>query len=1015
MCERTQRIAIISMMLLTVITGWTRAAASPEKSVARKILRVAGVQGGLVVHLGCDDGKLTAALRTNDRYVVHGLGTQPSKIQKARTYIKSLGLYGPVSVEQWGGQHLPYTDNLVNLLVAEEPPEVSKKEIMRVLAPLGVLCVKRDGKWHKTVKPWPNEIDEWTHYLHGPNKNAVARDSRVTPPRHLKWQSEPMWCRSHDGVASSIAAMVSSNGRMFCIVDKGMIGQPKLPQHWTLVARDAFNGKLLWKKPVNHNNPWCVAAVEDRVYVTLGKNAPVSILDAATGEVLRTCKETGNTNDLVCTSDTLVAYSRNARVKRRSGKGEGQAVVALDRMTGEVRWTRQVNGMHGHNLAATDERVCYHNGKQVVCLDIDNGEEVWNAECERGKTLIIYKGAVLFTASNGLHSFSLDTGEVLWRKRGVRGRDLFGADGLVWPAISTRGPGSKFHWRPRVAKATGYDPMTGEAKRNLSVDRFITPGHHFRCYRPKATERYLLGTKRGVEFMDIKGDGHMRHNWLRAPCRHGFVPCNGLLYMPPHQCFCYPGTLLNGFNVLAGDVEVTAERTPEERITRGPAWGTELEDSSASDDGDWPIYRHDPQRSGCTDSAVPAKLKTLWRTDLKSNTSPPVAVEGRLYLTQIDAHTVCCLDANNGKEIWNYIAGGRVDSPPTVYRGLVLFGSADGHVYCLRARDGTLVWRFRAAPAQRRIMAFDQLESAWPVHGSVLVENGVVYCTAGRSSYLDGGMYVYALDPETGEILHRRHLDGGRPDIGKEAGRPFDMEGTKTDILVSDGEDLYLFHTRLNPDLTLQSTPRITKLGDRKVSQHLMCNDGFLDKTWFDRSYWAYGDRWPGYYFAYDAPKSGQILVFDEDTVYGLHVFRHRRGHSPMFKPEDEGYELFADNKSCDAVLRPMEIGREKGTSYTRSLLPRWSEFIPVRAKAMVLAGERLFICGPPDEVPNDDPEATFKGRRGSRLWAVSAQSGKKLAEYKLKSMPSFDGMIAAGGRLYLTMKDGSIICMGAE
>lgn len=39
---------------------------------AKQILDMAGIQGGLIVHLGCNDGKLTAALRANDRYLVPG-------------------------------------------------------------------------------------------------------------------------------------------------------------------------------------------------------------------------------------------------------------------------------------------------------------------------------------------------------------------------------------------------------------------------------------------------------------------------------------------------------------------------------------------------------------------------------------------------------------------------------------------------------------------------------------------------------------------------------------------------------------------------------------------------------------------------------------------------------------------------------------------------------------------------------------------------------------------------------
>ena len=105
------------------------------------------------------------------------------------------------------------------------------------------------------------------------------------------------------------------------------------------------------------------------------------------------------------------------------------------------------------------------------------------------------------------------------------------------------------------------------------------------------------------------------------------------------------------------------------------------------------------------------------------------------------------MDADSGEQVWQFTTGGRVDSPPTIHNGMVLFGSADGRVYCLRAADGALVWRFLAAPADRRLMSFGQLESVWPVTGSVLVRDGVLYCTAGRSSYLDGGMHLYRLDP----------------------------------------------------------------------------------------------------------------------------------------------------------------------------------------------------------------------------------------------------------------------------
>jgi hypothetical protein len=50
-------------------------------------------------------------------------------------------------------------------------------------------------------------------------------------------------------------------------------------------------------------------------------------------------------------------------------------------------------------------------------------------------------------------------------------------------------------------------------------------------------------------------------------------------------------------------------------------------------------------------------------------------------------------------------------------------------------------------------------------------------------------------------------------------------------------------------------------------------------------------------------------------------------------------------------------------------------------------------------------------GEKGSLLWAVSAKDGEKLAENSLDALPVFDGMVAAGGRLYMATTDGAVLC----
>ncbi|MHC4582681.1 MAG: class I SAM-dependent methyltransferase, partial [Planctomycetota bacterium] len=99
---------------------------------AQRILNATDVKGGVIVQIGCGDGKLTAALRADDGYVVHGLDRDPANVAMAREHIRSLGQYGGVSIELWSGERLPYIDNSVNLIVAENIGGVRESELMRV-------------------------------------------------------------------------------------------------------------------------------------------------------------------------------------------------------------------------------------------------------------------------------------------------------------------------------------------------------------------------------------------------------------------------------------------------------------------------------------------------------------------------------------------------------------------------------------------------------------------------------------------------------------------------------------------------------------------------------------------------------------------------------------------------------------------------------------------------------------------------------------------------------------------
>jgi len=1084
----TKWISTTVILVLALVIGVPVAGAeqhsSAEREQARKILDASNVQGGLIVHIGCGDGKLTAALCANDGYLVHSLDTDIKNIEKARKHIQSLKLYGKVSVDRLNGSRLPYIDNLVNLVVSEQLGGITMSEVMRVLAPNGAAYIKKAGRWAKTVKPRPKDIDEWTHYLYDAAGNAVSHDQVVDPPAHLQWVGSPRWSRHHDRMAS-MSALVSANGRIFYIFDEGPTAIIQLPQERTLIARDAFNGTILWKRPIPswHTHLWPfksgpahlprrLVAVGDTVYVTLGFQAPLTALDAATGKTIRTYKNTDATEEIIASDGVLFLMANDTPMNYNEYKPEtnniGQAktrvakewpwderprrIMAIKADTDQLLWSKKFRVVP-LTLAADQKRVLFHDGQKIICLNRTNGEQLWASQpvsrrpsipTNFGPTLVVYKDVVLFSGGDrSMSALSADTGITLWTSDHPRSghnspEDLLVVGGLVWSGAIAAGKDSGVF--------TGRDLYTGQVKNQFPPD-VDTYWFHHRCYRAKATDRWLLPSRTGIEFVDFQNNHWTTHHWVRGGCLYGIMPCNGLVYAPPHSCACYIDAKLYGFNALAPKSKtrkLPRKVSDTDRLERGPAYGKiDNRQSELENPGDWPTYRHDAERSGFTNTQVPVELKRAWETNLGGKLSSVVVGGNRVFVASIDTHTVHSLDAKNGKTLWSYTAGGRVDSPPTIYQGRVMFGSADGWVYCLRASDGELAWRFRAAPADLRLTSFEQLESAWPVHGNVLVQDDIAYCVAGRSMFLDGGLRLLRLDPKTGRKISENILDDRDPKTGENLQvhvKGLNMPPALADILSSDGKYLYMRIQRFDLNGIRQHIAPTDVTDQLGEGRHLLCSTGMLDGSWFHRSYWIFGKSiasgaggWPR---AGRVTPAGRLLVVDDSNVYGYgRKLEYYKWTTPM------EYHLFASDREPEIVKRaarkqtakltPRQQRQQKkkqsSAAPTTRPLYYWSREAPLYVRAMVLANKTLFIAGPPDIIDEEqifknlgapvvarelrEQTSAFDGQKGALLHVVSASDGKKLAEYKLETVPVWDGMAAANGRLYLSMKNGRVQC----
>jgi len=438
-------------------------------------------------------------------------------------------------------------------VVVDDAADVTDIEILRVLVPEGVALVKKDNAYAELHKPASADRDEWTHYLHDPGNNAVADDKLVGPPKHMQFRTGIEWLRLHHKLAS-VSSVVTARGRLFYVMDSGPGADLSIPAKWWVVGRDAYNGTLLWQRPIeswsSHQRGFRSGPVQlprllvtdgPRVYVPLSISKPLVALDATTGETVRSYPGSSGAEEIVLSDGTLLViagtpWPTQAGELPEAGKPTSKSIMAFDAARGDLLWKKEnlhPSKLAACTLAADGRRVFYQFGGGEVCLDLRTGAEVWRTaepdatpndaaatvgsgqqkKTAAGKkrspkpkgtgggigpgsaTLVVKDGVLLSLRGANLVVRSAEDGTKLWEGAAGAGfrspGDVFVIAGLVWT-------GKDF--------AAGRDLRTGEVKQTVPwLSAIQTAGHHHRCYREKATQRYIMASHRGIEYMDLPG------------------------------------------------------------------------------------------------------------------------------------------------------------------------------------------------------------------------------------------------------------------------------------------------------------------------------------------------------------------------------------------------------------------------------------------------------------------------------------------------------------------------------
>jgi len=1078
-----------TMMIAPFRSAPAAMAPDAETQRAARVFSATGIRGGVIVHLGATDGMFTAALKANDHCCVQGLTTDTAACDAARQYIQSRGLYGTVSVATYDRKHLPYVNNLAALVVVDDPA-VPMAEVMRVLRPLGAAVLKRAGHDQVTVKPWPEQYDEWQQHYHGPDNNAVAHDTAVGPPRHYQWIAFPQWQRSHH-IMPSMNCLLASQSRLYTVEDVASAEHVALPGKYALICRDAFSGIELWRVPFpdwhstliyDKNMPVQLqrrcAAIGETVYCTPGYFAPITAFDAATGAAKMKYEGTERTTEFVYDRGTLYVVGGEPTYDRGEGtdalgtsrfdaklygppvitfKNPQCAIVAIDATTGRMLWRKSgedTAGYLGATLGVTGDRVVLYTGAGVTAWERATGKALWNTPAPvsfrntsigTAISLVLSEKAAFMADGTQLRAFRLSDGKQLWSAPATfnhhKDPDVFLTGGLVWAAGYNANTG-----RPTpeldltYVGVNGYDPETGKLVKQIP-QQMTQPMGHDRCYRNRITDSYYINSATGgSDFLQFGTGTEFPNPWVRGTCGIGFMPCNGMLYAGPPSCSCCNWVMLNALNALAPEPKLAksdgpVEVKPVNRLEKGPAFGAAA--GPAASRTDWPTYRHDDVRSGVSKINVGTSVSPQWEFRLTGRPSAPVIAAGMLFVADIDAHQLCAVGARTGKPLWKFTAGSRVDSPPAYADGFVYFGSRDGSVYALQASDGALAWRFTPLPS-RLMCAYGELESAWPVNGTVLLKDGLVYFAAGRNSFLDGGIFVYALDRKTGEVRYQRRMYGpfgedGFPVLTRSIPAAPGIYGFKADVPVDGGTCVYFKQQAFLPDLRPVEQTAVK-------SRHLIPNPGFLESIPQHRTFWTLDTV-----TRYDIPTGlagvhGDIMVVDGDR------FIEVRGYTPArqtpFDPRVSGYALYcgiagekepapaeandgnmpkpkrrakdedAGKAKPGAVRRANAMAQASAATQSKKI---WQSRIPLTGKAIAMSENVVFVAGTPVVFPESDIAKAYEGRMGGVLWLAEAATGEKLAEYPLPAPPAWDGLAVANGSVYLALTDGRLLCFAGK
>ena len=555
---------------------------------------------GLALISGDFDFSLIAGLNKVTDYRIAGVAGSQRMIAKTREKLNKAGLYGSKTVLFRGTvADMDFSDYMFNVIIVNDKvrEDISGKtaaELFRLTAPSGgciVMKKSNEALYNRLKSDFVNDLNdisgeefyalqrkklpgsgEWTSLY------ANAANTTSTGDRYASDSFRPLWFgrpgpRDMSDRHHRAPSPLYKNGILYITLDVGVL------------AADAYNGTMLWKKDIPHfrrikisRDAGNTAVTDDALYAVADNLCYV--FDPVSGEekeVFRTPQigwwaQDAHWGYLAVDGDLLIGSGRKAdavfnKYSRLDWSEYSRLVTsgylfAIHRYSGEKRWVYKGGVILNPSICTGDGKVFFVESTapeakkdedglitfnvlkkkmNIVAVDVNTGQVVWKrpyrykmiehvlyGSYSDGIFLLSGSGNVKGSLWYGTYAMDAGTGKELWKQEKEHLGWTNGSHGeQIHRAVIMNGE--------VYVEPFAYDLKTGVKKRGFKLKR-----EGWGCGTISGAENSLFfrAGNPAACLPDKYNKGKKLNNITRSGCWINMIPAGGLLLIPEASSGC---------------------------------------------------------------------------------------------------------------------------------------------------------------------------------------------------------------------------------------------------------------------------------------------------------------------------------------------------------------------------------------------------------------------------------------------------------------------------------------------